>query len=254
MRIIGGHDYYDSAMSLGHDSTTVLVRQKAGILTIAEAAALGLGMPTHPFRVDLIGHRPIRGTAAWSRRIVGDETFVSGADQHTVLGVAALFCGRLYSGAVVVTVRSSTGHRPEHTFFWDWASLAVWADSSGISVNPSGRIRPKGPKARDHFVRRDLPTDAMARVVAKRISIATRLPEVLTRDRRDVWMVDGDGLGAMQFWKVLDAYSAFQELDMWLGGVLPRSASPAIEIADDRIRIHKAGFDARTSFRHRMTS
>lgn len=44
MRIIGGHDYYDSALSYGHDAHTVFVRGAAE-LTAGEARPLGLERP-----------------------------------------------------------------------------------------------------------------------------------------------------------------------------------------------------------------
>ncbi len=30
---------------------------------------------------------------------------------------------------------------------------------------------------------------------------------------------------------------------MWVGGVLPRSGNPMVEITDDKVKAHKAGFD-----------
>jgi hypothetical protein len=54
----------------------------------------------------------------------------------------------------------------------------------------------------------------------------------------------------LQFYKVKDAYQTYQELDMYLGGVLTNTE--VIPPMDDLTLIKAKGFDVKTSFR--MTS
>ena len=59
-------------------------------------------------------------------------------------------------------------------------------------------------------------------------------------------------LARYQFFKVLDPYTAFQELEMWMAGTLSWPHNMMIEIADkDRIAAH--GFDTKYGFRTRPT-
>ena len=84
-------------------------------------------------------------------------------------------------------------------------------------------------------------------IIQKRIIIATFdlfNPEPACR-------LNGDDLKKVQFFNKMDPYQAFQNISMYVGGVLPRLGNPIVEIKDDRVKIHKAGFDTKISFRHR---
>lgn len=62
------------------------------------------------------------------------------------------------------------------------------------------------------------------------------------------WKFDVDGLGSMGFTRRVDPWTAFQELSMWVGGVLPRPGRPMVEMSGERVMVAKHGFDER-SFR-----
>lgn len=51
-----------------------------------------------------------------------------------------------------------------------------------------------------------------------------------------------------QFNTIVDPYTAFQELSMYLGGVLTQKGNEIVEITDDKVKIAKHGFD-KASFR-----
>jgi hypothetical protein len=55
-------------------------------------------------------------------------------------------------------------------------------------------------------------------------------------------------LSKYQFYKVKDAYTAFQDIAMFIGGVLPRTGHEMIEVSNNDL-IVKRGFDTKTSFR-----
>jgi hypothetical protein len=55
-------------------------------------------------------------------------------------------------------------------------------------------------------------------------------------------------LKELQFPKYKDAYSAFQEIQGYISGILGAADRPTIELSD-RSKILKAGFDLKTSFR-----
>ena len=51
-----------------------------------------------------------------------------------------------------------------------------------------------------------------------------------------------------EFFKVFEAYSAYQELSMFVGGVLSSNMSVPVQMSD-KIKIEKHGFDSKLSFR-----
>tara|TARA_Y100000034_G_C6908961_1_gene422781 strand:+ start:3765 stop:4601 length:837 start_codon:yes stop_codon:yes gene_type:complete len=59
---------------------------------------------------------------------------------------------------------------------------------------------------------------------------------------RDVIIVTNPCLKDLKFQSVLDPYTAYQELAMFIGGVLPQATTEMIEIANDIMR-DKKGFD-----------
>lgn len=55
-------------------------------------------------------------------------------------------------------------------------------------------------------------------------------------------------LADFQFGRMLPAQAVYQEIAMWIGGVLPRHGAMAAAVPDP-IRFEERGFDGRTSFR-----
>ncbi len=53
----------------------------------------------------------------------------------------------------------------------------------------------------------------------------------------------------LQFYKVKDAYQTYQELDMYIGGVLANTEHKKPNTGDDTVILKSKGFDVKTSFR-----
>jgi len=60
-------------------------------------------------------------------------------------------------------------------------------------------------------------------------------------------------LNKYQFYKVKDSYTAFQDIAMFIGGVLPRVGHEMIEVSNNDL-IVKKGFDLKWSFRKKSNS
>lgn len=60
-------------------------------------------------------------------------------------------------------------------------------------------------------------------------------------DHDDEKLVLNYRLANIQFYKVLDPYTVYQEIEMWIGG-LPKDDRPMVTISD-KDKIHKHGFD-----------
>ena len=69
------------------------------------------------------------------------------------------------------------------------------------------------------------------------------------RCRRKVTVQTNPLLKAIGFQKVKDAFTAYQEIDSYLSGVLGADVHPTVEISDVH-RLEGHGFDKRTSFRN----
>ena len=254
MRLIGGNDYYDGVQGMGHDTSIVFVRPKDKRMDADEAEALGLWTVRHPFSLRLLdassGRRSRSGFLHHEASIgVSDAT-------HTVAGVAAYVCGKRYAGVCVESQsvpfsgRSGRVAAPERTnrFLWDWGTFASHMASAGIRAEPNHRKwtgRFADRRAQSYFMRQEVPPGTMDLLVSRRITIATCLHETSPAS----WRIDGDDLGSIGFFKVMDTFTMFQEIEMWVSGVLAGSGNPMARITDDRVRIHKAGFDPVTSFR-----
>lgn len=65
------------------------------------------------------------------------------------------------------------------------------------------------------------------------------------------WIGNPTDLKNLNFFKVIDPWTMYQTLDIWVSGVMVRAGNPTVEITDNRIKLEKHGFDNRMSFRHR---
>lgn len=65
-------------------------------------------------------------------------------------------------------------------------------------------------------------------------------------EKSNVW-INPSNLKAWEFYKVKDSFSMFMEVDQWVSGVLPQNKETVV--LSDKSKIVKAGFDVKTSFR-----
>ncbi len=73
--------------------------------------------------------------------------------------------------------------------------------------------------------------------------------DITGRHRRMVTVQTNPQLKDIGFQKVKDAFTAYQEIDSYLSGVLGATVNPTIDVADVH-RLEGHGFDKRTSFRN----
>jgi hypothetical protein len=66
--------------------------------------------------------------------------------------------------------------------------------------------------------------------------------------RRDEKLFINPNLSDYQFYKIFDSFQAFQEISMFMGGVLGHGEKEIIEVAD-KYKIEQHGFDYKWSFR-----
>ncbi|WP_337846280.1 hypothetical protein [Sphingomonas sp.] len=268
MRIVGGKDYYDVGAAWGQDESVVF--RRPGDRRLSDIQLHGeIGLPFTACSGGLVAREEdtsaARKRARYRYRAL-EDVMIDGALHRQQQG-QVLFCGTLYRG--IRLVREGAG-REGVTWFWSYASIADFAQARGLSLHEGQEE--VGVERRTGAVRRlttridyttvplskwfePVPTVGQLReaLVAAGITIATNDPAVpapLGEEYMPMpWAVDQPTLGAMDFAKVLDPYTAHQEIAMWVGGVLPASGPAMVEITDDRVKIAKHGFHHPTSFR-----
>lgn len=262
MRIIGGHDYYDSGLAYGQDESLIFLRNGDRRVHNNIENIVGISTRQCNARFANKGEKPARRYSFFYRR-AHDE--VSNRNyKHSFFPVHVIFCGKLYSGFHIN--RETRGWPYERKSFWVWNSDAMrnYASENDIEIdegkNSNSKSWIEGISARtqveisllsldDWMTPVKLSGDALAYIISERITIATRKTWEHERSDKMNWEIDQPSLSEIEFAKAVDPYTAFQEISMWIGGVIPQDGPAIVEITDNRIKIEKHGFHHPTSFR-----
>jgi hypothetical protein len=218
MRIFGGQDYYDVGLSLGIDKSITLVRSNN---TVIDMKKLAIEFPS--VGVDIYG----------------------GLDYTTVDTSTIVFCGKVYRGMHIHEGSKGIVN------IWNHYKLEEWKAS--FKVEPTVRFQPgywgkRNYKPEEYFRPFDCSDDIRKLMIDNKFSI---LVGMKSNNRRDEKLVNVNpyNLKMLGFAKALDPYQAFQELSMWIGGVLGGTSPEIVTIKDDIVLAESHGFDKVTSFR-----
>ena len=229
MRIIGGKDYYDVGLSMGIDPMIVLLRGKSRSIPVREAGGTLLDIkPTTRFCV--------RRGGVWS------------SNGESIIAVAVVLCDKVYRGVLAPEWKNEKGMTFEG--IWSADKLRAWAKKTKTEVRIDGpwELRKK-LKFEDYFMPFTVSEKMRKYMVMNKVSILTEEEEngIMASDR--AFSVNPSDLRRFGFAKAVDPYTAFQELSMWIGGVLGGTSPETVTIKDDRVLIENHGFDNRFSFR-----
>lgn len=221
MRICGGHDYYDCVLSTGIDPTIILVRGKSKSIDVDKAGGTLLS-------------RYLTLRPEWSNLGPGYAVGIS--------PIAVAFCGKVYRG--VLGLKS-----PEK-------NEGIWSAERARSFvaqekNRSIEVKTNWHDAKmtldEYFTPFEAPKLLRDYMIANKVSIL--LEKEANRREESYFEVNPYTLGMIGFAKALDPYTAFQELSMWIGGVLGGTSPEIVKITDNKTLIEGHGFDNRFSFR-----
>lgn len=225
MRIIGGRDYYDGVMAYGQDDT-VYVRKRITDIDSTKAANLPLDYPT--------GCR-------WLRHSI--EAHTGGL---IAIPILVWFAGVRY-GAIKLEEKYK-GDQGYSQVFWNKENFLEALEKNTIneriyvpSLNRNSTLRQTMNGVFDSQGRESDKTW----LIENGVGIA--VGEFPKWENDFVWKFDCDGLKNINFPKILDPFTAYQELSMWVGGVLPKTGNEMVSISDED-KITKRGFD-KWSFR-----
>jgi len=237
MRIISKRkDYYDSALSFGHDENVVFVREESSFwVPRGEDHSHKFMVPTMRADVSIRrwGRSPITNRTGW---------------EFSFYPFTVAFCGKTYPGIEIQYQKADYFGDPEAKCFYDFESYTEQLHRFGLEYT-EGRRRsyawdrdPKSSPRCEDEVKEYFNKSGEDHVT---FFAELRQPIVLCRyDSRDTRLsVDiNPVLADYDFYKVFDAYTAFQELDMFIGGIMSRDSNPMEEISDEKMR-DKKGFD-----------
>lgn len=247
MRIIGGHDYYDSALGFGHDENVFYVRGQQ-TLSVKEARQCGI-LPSQligRFRqANLKRERSSWNTASYDIKIKGVE--------YTFAYPTVIVCGKRYQGIRVCGYHCGTGDSVH--YYWHLDKFTDWMSSLDIEYkdpNYFSMLRSERFSERDlldiYFDPEECSKSLMNLLAARKWTLLVHNPENFHHDRDNTpWLIDQAVLKEVEFAKVLHPTIMFQEIDMWLSGRIGGHENMMVQISND-VRAAKHGMD-KTSFR-----
>lgn len=219
MRIISPfRDYYDTAQSFGADHTRLFLR-KPEVLATAQSQ-----VPAE-----------LRNTFGHVRAWTDPNWYAARA--------GVVFCGKLYYalrlGASSYAPRSCL-RSTESGVFYSAESALAWAETK----SQPALLAFLQKRIKEGTLRVGLQPDAPNQewLIEHRAAIL-----VCDAHAYSEYLVKNARLSELQFYKLFDAAQAYQELDMYLSGILAAENRPMVEISD-KIRAQQHGFDCR-SFR-----
>jgi hypothetical protein len=237
MRILGGHDYYDTALAYGRDETLVFVRSTAEKARTVETASAHLRLPPE-------NTITFRGSHEYLRR----STHTHEDIEYTVYPRILWFAGKRF-GAMKVSRygRGRSSGIMDDLWFWHEDRFAEFMASIDARLReprkgryPAESINTASISA---FFSEEGREDEIGWLVENRVSIALLTRERWPSDGDPCWRIDSDGLKDIHFQRRVDPYEAFQMLSQWVGGVLPRSGAELVTISGEKTMLSKHGMD-----------
>lgn len=212
------HDYYDTALGLGIDKTIVYQRNTNDL---REKDYKGL-LRDHSEVHSLKGG----GSVSFDRLLVG-------------------FCGKLYPLIIMKEGFYST------KFLYNFEAFQEAVAQAGLSFTPDkksyifNREILNEKNAKEFFEEKDLSKPNRYR--SRSHKEVNELLEVFRKEMVPCFLYDHNGLvlnprlDDLGFQKLMDPYTAFQELSMFLSGVLGETEKETVKISD-KDKLHKHGF------------
>lgn len=218
MKIYGGKDFYDCGLSLGIDPTIILVRGNSKSVPVKDAGGtlLAKSIEVEP----------------WNSSAV-------------IYGVAVAFCDKVYRGVMIA------GPFGRDEGVWSAEKLRVWqAAQKGVKLTIGSRWGERKMTLEEYFKPFSASDALRDYMIRNKVSI---MVETMDRYHRDDprFEVNPFTLKQIGFAKAIDPYTAFQELSMWIGGVLGGTSPEICKITDDQVLIANHGYD-KHSFRSSM--
>lgn len=165
-----------------------------------------------------------------------------------------LFCGKIYNGIKIILLEKESEKVVKSEFFYSTDDLfnfftkheiilrekpTTWKNRNVLNQSPATK-----KWYEKFFIAEDISDVAREN---KWVIVSTKIEDISTFTNRNSTLVLNGELKAYQFFKVFDAYSAYQELSMWVDN-LAYPGNVMLEVADE-YRIAAHGFDHKYAFK-----
>ena len=233
------HDYYDAVLAYGADERVIYHRNPEIIAPIPEEWEFLI--PTISYKEDVQSKHKTRGVR----------------DKYDLRPIVVGLAGKIYHGVGVEKKVSSFEGKNVLKVFWDFDEYQAYMEECGlklIELKKSHKRSKWGGQREPYWMRSALYEEgAKAWFTVERpdqhreIFINRKVPLVTaTRNRyyyrKDTEMELNGSLSRYQFYRRLDAYQTYQELDMFVAGTLTQEDNPMAGI-DDKHLAKQKGFD-----------
>ena len=147
-----------------------------------------------------------------------------------------IFCGKIYPGIIFTKTPINTTQTIT-TFIYNESAFFTYLNENKINL----RNKTDNTYLKNFFSRsgESIETDFL---------INNKITNVMLQE--DKRLSINPQLSKVEFYKVFDVYSCYQELEMWMTGVLAYPQNMMIEV-EDKIKVTKHGFDFKYGFRKR---
>jgi len=238
MRVIGGKDYYDGAVSFDTDTTRCFVRDNH--------------MKSKPIKVPELN--------GFYRRLIIRSSLYSRKASETFRCISIIFCGKVYNLVIEISDEELHHVHAKEVIHFSKKTLLEAMNKRNVKMI-SDRKSLWQPSARDlsqndldeFFTPQDVSKDVMDYLIDNKVIVAirksiTEWAHMYSNEPNGNWFINTDGLKEYGFGSLVDPWTANQEIDMFLGTILVREEDRQIQISD-KSKIGKYGFD-QWSFRN----
>ena len=230
-------DFYDRALAYGHDDSVVLVRKPEELYN---------------------SHDPVLRNVKTFDALFEDFSMnsIRGSDECTIdfSYIVVLFCGKTYRGIRVT-------RKPHWTKVQDTKSIVVYDGDAlqNVVANFGGDIDVDHQKrgrfwwGRQFFYNNSLRTwlSRQGTDEHQQFAIERKFTTLVVDGGSPTTVVNNARLADYEFFRAIDPVTAYQEIDMFVSGVLASTGNQMV-VTEDRYKIQAAGFDSR-SFRKSPT-
>lgn len=236
MRIINGRDYYDRAQSLGQDQSHVFVRDHDRVIDIPAWKSIPrLELPGVSIPFD-------RGKRYYTAYLDHPQELSQGV--IVARGCKVWLAENAWQGIAIDNLTNNT-----RKYCWNWQDLEKSLQEHKLTLRKTAYV-PRGNKliSPEWFQPQQLHQNFMSYMIAHKIVIMTCDTEPSHQYNAPFRLqANGWNLGNMEFYRALPGFEAFQRIEQWISGVLPKNQNSTVEITDT-VRAAKHGFD-KWSFR-----
>ena len=234
-------DYYDSVQKFGHDDSTVFVR---------DLIEIDLGKKysrdTKPQIITEFSNAfprvVINRINTNSRYFLDYSNFY--INKTKLEKIQIVFCGKVYN-CLYCPLEESFG-KSDHYFYSTDDIISFYKKHFSKEYKKKKKVKEYIKDLDMYFSLNGSDVKNLEFFIRHKITIGVRYFE------RNVIVIN-DCLEDLQFYRVVDPFSAFQQIDMWTSGVLASPPNFMIEI-EDKYRIESHGFDPVYGFRKRPSN